>query len=177
MLRIHNVKIELGKDNFKKILSQTLNIREKQIYEVKLVKQSIDARRDKVYMRCSFDFAVEDEESILKRNPQLKKVEPYQYHYYPKNNRKVVIVGCGPAGLFCAYVLAQVGQDVTVVERGQPIEQRVLDVDNLLKNGKLKNYFLLDIFFKDLFIYYMCVHCGCLQTLQKRASDFCYGWL
>ena len=23
----------------------------------------------------------------------------------------------------------------------------------------------------------MCVHCGCLQTLQKRASDFCYGWL
>ncbi len=139
MLRIHNVKIELGKDNFKKILSQTLNIREKQIYEVKLVKQSIDARRDKVYMICSFDFAVEDEESILKRNPQLKKVEPYQYHYYPKNNRKVVIVGCGPAGLFCAYVLAQVGQDVTVVERGQPIEQRVLDVDNLLKNGKLNS--------------------------------------
>ena len=41
-----------------------------------------------------------------------------------------MIVGCGPAGLFCAYVLAQVGQDVTVVERGQPIEQRVLDVDN-----------------------------------------------
>jgi hypothetical protein len=27
------------------------------------------------------------------------------------------------------------------------------------------------------FIYYMCVHCSCLQTLQKRASDFCYGWL
>ena len=71
MLRIHNVKIELGKDNFKKILSQTLNIREKQIYEVKLVKQSIDARRDKVYMICSFDFAVEDEESILKRNQIL----------------------------------------------------------------------------------------------------------
>jgi hypothetical protein len=37
--------------------------------------------------------------------------------------------------------------------------------------------FLLCFFFKELFIYYMCVHCSCLQTLQKRASDFCYGWL
>jgi hypothetical protein len=26
-------------------------------------------------------------------------------------------------------------------------------------------------FFKDLFIYYMKVHCSCLQTLQKRESD------
>jgi hypothetical protein len=26
-------------------------------------------------------------------------------------------------------------------------------------------------FFKDLFIYYMYVHCSCLQTPQKRASD------
>jgi hypothetical protein len=26
-------------------------------------------------------------------------------------------------------------------------------------------------FFKDLLIYYMYVHCSCLQTLQKRESD------
>ena len=49
MLRIQNVKVPLGKDNYKKIISQTLNIREKQIKDVKLVKQSIDARRDHVH--------------------------------------------------------------------------------------------------------------------------------
>jgi hypothetical protein len=43
--------------------------------------------------------------------------------------------------------------------------------------------FLLFFFLKDLFIYLfiylfiICVHHSCLQTLQKRASDFCYGWL
>lgn len=137
MIRIHNVKVGLGKTNYRKILSQTLNIREKQICEVKLIKQSIDARRDKVHMICSFDFEVEDEEQVLKQHSQLKKVEPYQYHYYPKNNRRVIIVGSGPAGLFCAYVLSQVGQNVTVIERGQPIEQRVLDVENLLQKGQL----------------------------------------
>ena len=39
--------------------------------------------------------------------------------------------------VFCAYVLSQVGQKVTVIERGGPIEQRVLDVDDLMYNGHL----------------------------------------
>jgi hypothetical protein len=30
------------------------------------------------------------------------------------------------------------------------------------------SFLFLKIFFKDLFIYYMLVHCSCLQTLQKR---------
>jgi hypothetical protein len=33
-------------------------------------------------------------------------------------------------------------------------------------------YSSCSLFLKDLFIYYMKVHCSCLQTLQKRASDF-----
>lgn len=135
MIRIHNVKVELGKTDYRKILSQVLNIREKYIHEVKLVKQSIDARRERVHLICSFDFEVEQEDVVLKLHPQLTKIEPYHYHYYPKNDREVVIVGSGPAGLFCAYELAQVGQKVTVIERGQPIEQRVLDVEHLLKYG------------------------------------------
>ena len=135
MLRIHNIKVELGKTNYAKMISQTLNIREKQIKEVTLVKQSIDARRNHVHLICSFDFSVEDEESLLHRCPQLKKVEPYQYHYLPANQKRVVIVGSGPAGLFCAYILSQVGQNVTVIERGKKVEERVKDVDNLMKHG------------------------------------------
>jgi len=137
MIRIHNVKVNLGKTDYRKILSQVLNIREKNIHEVKLIKQSIDARREKVHWICSFDFEVEQEELVLKQHPQLTKVEPYHYHYYSKNDRKVVVVGSGPAGLFCAYILAEVGQKVIVVERGQPIEQRVNDVEDLMKNGRL----------------------------------------
>ena len=39
-----------------------------------------------------------------------------------------------------------------------------------LKNGPLATI-VEYIFFKDLFIYLTWVHCGCLQTHQKRASD------
>ena len=137
MLRINNVKVALGQMNYSKILSQVLNIREKQIHDVQLVKQSIDARRSHVHYMCSFEFTVNDEDVFLKAHPQVQKVEPYHYHFLPKNDKRVVIVGSGPAGLFCAYVLTQVGQKVTVIERGQCVEQRVKDVERLLSEGRL----------------------------------------
>lgn len=137
MLRINNVKIQLGKSNYTKILSQVLNIREKQIKNVHLVKQSIDARRQRVHLICSFEFEVENEEELLKKYRQLQIVKPYHYEYLPKNDHRVVVVGSGPAGIFCAYVLSQVHQNVKVIERGQPVEQRVKDVEELLQHGKL----------------------------------------
>ena len=137
MLRIQNVKVPLGKDNYKKIISQTLNIREKQIKDVKLVKQSIDARRDHVHFICSFDFKTDNDQKLLEQYPRLSQVEEKNYQYLPKNDREVLVVGSGPAGLFCAYVLSKVGQKVTVIERGQPIEQRVKDVEDLINRGIL----------------------------------------
>jgi len=139
MIRIHNVRVPLGKTNYSQIISQYLNIREKEIQSVKLVKQSIDARRTQVYFQCSFDFVVKDEEKVLKKYPQLQSVKPYQYHYYPANDKEVVIVGSGPAGLFCAYVLSQVGQKVTVVERGSKVEKRVQDIEKLMNEGILNS--------------------------------------
>lgn len=137
MIRIHNVKIPLGKHQYYKILSQILNVREKQLKSIKLVKQSVDARRDHIHFMCSFDFEIDHEDDFLLQHPELKKVEPYQYHYYPKNDKRVTVVGSGPAGLFCAYVLSKVGQKVTVIERGQPIEKRIEDVDQLMEKGIL----------------------------------------
>ena len=137
MLRIQNVKVPLGKDNYKKIISQTLNIREKQIKDVKLVKQSIDARRDHVHFICSFDFKTDNDQKLLEQYPRLSQVEEKNYQYLPKNDREVLVVGSGPAGLFCAYVLSKVGQKVTVIERGQPIEKRVKDVEDLINRGIL----------------------------------------
>lgn len=137
MLRIHNLKVKLGEKRYAKIISQSLNVREKEIQNVSLVKQSLDARRQNVHWICSFDFTVSNEELFLKRFPQLQKVQPYQYQYLPSNDRSVMIVGSGPAGLFCAYVLAMSGQKVTVIERGQEIEKREKAVQDLLEHGLL----------------------------------------
>ena len=49
------------------------------------------------------------------------------------NKKQVVIVGAGPAGLFCALTLAQSGLVKPIlVERGQPVEQRGKDIGALM---------------------------------------------
>lgn len=137
MLKITNVKVPLNEKRYHKIISQILNVREKEIKHVKLLKQSVDARRAKVHFICNFSFEVNNEEEFLKKHQQLSIYKPYVYQHLPKNNRKVLVVGSGPAGLFCAYTLAKSGQNVTMIERGKAVEDRVKDVSLLLETGKL----------------------------------------
>lgn len=139
MLKISNVKVSLNEKRYAKVISQILNVREKEIQNVKLIKQSIDARRSKVHFICSFAFEVNDEESFMDQHSkhQLSYYKPYVYQYLPKNNHKVMVVGSGPAGLFCAYVLAKAGEDVMLIERGKAVEERIKDVNELLEKGKL----------------------------------------
>uniref|UniRef100_A0A6N2M589 Uncharacterized protein n=1 Tax=Salix viminalis TaxID=40686 RepID=A0A6N2M589_SALVM len=45
---------------------------------------------------------------------------------------KIAVVGSGPSGLFASLVLAELGADVTLIERGQPVEQRGRDIGALM---------------------------------------------
>ncbi|MCX8058020.1 MAG: hypothetical protein N3A58_01225 [Spirochaetes bacterium] len=54
---------------------------------------------------------------------------------FKKNNP--VIIGCGPAGIFCALSLAYAGYKPIIIERGDHIDRRDKKVDNLLKNRVL----------------------------------------
>lgn len=51
---------------------------------------------------------------------------------------KVVVVGSGPSGLFASLVLAEVGADVTLVERGEAVEQRGRDIGALVVRRMLQ---------------------------------------
>ena len=42
----------------------------------------------------------------------------------------IIVVGSGPAGLFCAYNLARANQKVTLIERGSEVDKRKEDIDN-----------------------------------------------
>ncbi|XP_019082241.1 uncharacterized protein LOC100249260 isoform X2 [Vitis vinifera] len=52
---------------------------------------------------------------------------------FPGSRRpKVAVVGSGPSGLFACLVLAELGVDVTIIERGQAVEQRGRDIGALM---------------------------------------------
>ncbi|KAI9190977.1 hypothetical protein LWI28_001640 [Acer negundo] len=54
------------------------------------------------------------------------------YKYPTIRKPKVAVVGSGPSGLFASLVLAELGADVTLMERGQAVEQRGCDIGALV---------------------------------------------
>ena len=53
------------------------------------------------------------------------------------NNKKVVVVGFGPAGMFASLLLARAGYNPIILERGSSIEVRKEKVNHFLKTGEL----------------------------------------
>ena len=127
MIRINNLKVSLDTKDYRQVISQQLNISKNKIKNVKLVKKAVDARRkNKVHFVCSFEFEIDNEEMIIKKYPklQLRQVKPYHYPVLKANDEHIVVVGSGPAGLFCAYNLARAKQKVTLIERGSKVDKR-----------------------------------------------------
>lgn len=71
---------------------------------------------------------------------------------------KIAVVGSGPSGLFASLVLAEFGADVTLIERGQPVEQRGRDIGALVSRRILEldsNFCFGEVFVFKL--YMLCI--------------------
>ncbi len=108
-------------------------------YEIR--KKSLDARRGKAKFVYTVDIFPEnaDEEAIANRCGGM--VLPLEEEYiFPIPDRmpekRPVIAGFGPAGIFCALMLAKAGMKPIVLERGKIGVERKRDVDEFFGGGK-----------------------------------------
>lgn len=142
MLKIANVKVKLNtpKSAYPKLISQLLNVRTKCVSNVLLLRRSIDARRRDIHYICSFAFDYSGDEQALLKNSKLA-LSSYEEDDFSipevNSNEKVVIVGSGPAGLFCALSLAYAGMKPILIERGKCVEERKKDIQTFWQTGKL----------------------------------------
>ncbi len=146
MLRIQDIKLKLKEDisAIKKEILKKLNIGEESLISYRIFKESIDARKkNDICFVYTVDVEVKDEQKVLKKlkNKNAIITPDIAYHYVTKGekniNKRPVIVGTGPSGLFAGLILAQMGYKPILLERGKEVEERSLDVELFWNTGKL----------------------------------------
>lgn len=108
------------------------------IKNVRLYKKSVDARR-KNNVKYVVSFLFEADFSPYKTKAD---VLPNRENFFDKISKissaeKIMVVGSGCAGLFCALCLAEAGLKPLLVERGKSVDERQKDIDNLWNDGVL----------------------------------------
>lgn len=143
---ITNVKIGINQKEtaaFEKALKLS-GISQNHVTDISIYKKSLDARNQKqISFVCSVFIRTDlEEESFCSRlkNPNVSYKPEDGLSFNPgsqKLDSPIVIAGFGPAGIFCAYSLAQMGYRPIVIERGYDVEHRVEAVEQFWKDGIL----------------------------------------
>ena len=143
MIRVRQIKVDIENDTISNIKREVIKrLKVDQINEIEIVKKSIDAR-DKNNINYVYELDIETpfEEKIL--NSKIKDVIKTPNEEYKikitgtEKYEKPIIIGSGPAGLFCAYILAEQGYKPLIIERGEQIEERVKTVEHFFKTNEL----------------------------------------
>ncbi len=138
MINIKQIKIlvnEDNQDNLIKAICHKLRINKNNLIDYSIIKKSIDARDNKVYFVYEVDANINGK---YYHSNDISDSIDHNYHYEIKSDKKkIVIVGSGPCGLFCAYLLALNNYEPIIIERGKPIEDRVKDINEFWNNNNL----------------------------------------
>ncbi len=105
-----------------------LSISPDHITSVHIRKRSIDARSKQVKYRLQADVFIDEPAPIE------EPIEA-QYNHIPDSAKPVIIVGAGPAGLFAALRLIELGIKPIILERGKDVQARRRDLANIQQRG------------------------------------------
>lgn len=145
MLTIKQIKLPINhtQNELKQKIAQKLKIKPKDIIDIKINKQSIDARhKDNLLYVYELNINVKNEKQILKKQiKDVLKAKDETYKIPPKGNiqlqNPIIIVGAGPAGLLAGYILAKAGYKPIIIERGENVDNRIKTVEKFWKTGVL----------------------------------------
>lgn len=146
MIQISQLKLPCThtQQELREKIEKTLRIRPEELIEYSIEKQSIDARKKpQIFYVYTIHASVLQEKKVFKKvhskNITIVEKKVYQFPFHAESTPadRPVIIGSGPAGLFCAYMLAEHGFAPILLERGKAIEERKKDVDSFWETGKL----------------------------------------
>lgn len=145
-LRIKNLRLDLDQDEnqLPQLAARRLDLPLDSLERVDIVRKSVDARRSQVFLVYSLEVEVSPRHRIPKeilKSPEIAVVQKHKEKVLKAGEidlqQSPVIVGAGPAGLFCALLLAREGYKPIVLERGKDVDRRIQDVEKFWNTGEL----------------------------------------
>jgi hypothetical protein len=137
MLRITDVKLPLDhpEETLRAAVRKALRLSEGELIGYAIYKRSYDARRKgAITLIYTVDVEVRGEERVLRRCRDDRRVQPapdMAYRFVARAPQELktrpVVIGAGPAGIFAALVLAQMGFRPIILERGKSVRERTVD--------------------------------------------------
>lgn len=145
MIRLSGIRLspDYKDEDIALAAARMLKIGADEIRSVRLHKLSVDARKksDVHFIAAADVCLIGDERAALDRagnkNAVILSQSPYCFMKSAANDRRVVVVGAGPAGLFAAYTLAKAGLRPLIIERGSTVDKRIRDVEAFQNGGEL----------------------------------------
>lgn len=133
LYRIQNINCPLDHDEhyLRGRVAREIGVGPATLAEFRIERKSIDAR-DKRDIRIVYTIIAGLESPCRSLGSKASALPPVVRYRFPGpkpraaigDNNRVIIVGSGPAGLFCALMLAEAGWQPLVLERGDPVEAR-----------------------------------------------------
>ena len=111
---------------FEKVIKK-YKINKRDIVSITIIRKSVDCRKkDNIHFSYSFALELRNEEKytyLKKYNQPEIKIENHRDSKYSP-----IIIGAGPAGLFCALTMVENGITPIIVEQGEMVDQRLKTV-------------------------------------------------
>ena len=139
-IQVNDIRIPPGKadDSIKSLVEEMLGV---SFISLRILKKSLDARNKNNIVYIYRVLAQTDELTgrLLVESGQAEIFRPVRVPEIRKiqSQKKIVVVGSGPSGLFCALRLVECGLSVKIIERGKPVDERFRDISLLERSGVL----------------------------------------
>lgn len=143
MIKVEQIFLPINytEKDIKKEICKKLNINPKDILAYEFLKLAIDARK-KPNIKYVANLGVELPPLVENKFEHLKfNNAPKKLNYKKLNiNKKIVVVGFGPSGIFSALALAKMGLNPIIIEQGKMVDEREKDVLNFWNNRILNKH-------------------------------------
>ncbi|AMP07360.1 NAD(P)/FAD-dependent oxidoreductase [Collimonas pratensis] len=148
MLRLNEVQLPLDHpdDALHAAIMERLGIAAEEMLGYTIFRRSYDARKKSaVILTYTVDVELRDESAVLKRRTgdrNIMTTPDTNYRFVAQApgqlKSRPVVIGTGPCGLFAGLILAQMGFNPIILERGKAVRERTKDTWGLWRKRELQ---------------------------------------